>query len=488
METFIHLLDLIRFKNVVSPKILIERKKNREPKVSTTAVLDVSLNKEEEEVGDLTKETSEDFSLNLDLSKDLSTESTVPPPLPVENVPITVNHVKEKTIEKESKEVQTSFNNHNPTKEVQTSFIEPLKETPKKQSVKKKDSTPKENFPTASVSLEKPKKNISIDSEFSSTNTSKEERTVKRRKSLPTQPVKQGKKRMAIKRSEIENTDDCSTDEEGVEKIKAAKPISTKSFSEFTTQMNFETEQVPSPTIFGKKAELVDWDSLINSKKKEKKNFKMNESDNIKKLLFQEPSDIDTTFGDFLPAQENEKISRKRTYDEISAEGGEGDISKLLNALQKAFYVKTQKRLKLADEVSTKTAQAVQQKIEKLKEQRTAERNQIYENFSKASKEIEEKSAAQGRKLKASYQKFNTEISLQMKNHVELTNQLIQLKNEFQERLKQSLQKDEIEKVKLEKILDFDLSEMEKSLSEIERENSSVQRLADFIVSENIEI
>jgi hypothetical protein len=436
------------------------------------------VNKEE------TNETSEDVSLNLDLSKDLSVESNVqaPPLPPVQNVQITE---KEKTPEKETKEVQTSFNNHNPTKEVQTSFIEQLKETPKRQTVTKKDSTPKENFPTASVSLEKPKKNMSIDSEFSSTNTSKEERTVKRRKSLPAQPVKQGKKRMAIKRSEIENTDDCSTDEEPVEKIKTSKPIPMKSFSEFATQMNFESE-VPSPKIFGKKTELVDWDSLVNSKKKEKKNSKMNESDNIKKLLFQEPSDIDTTYGDFLPAQENEKVSRKRTYDEIA--DSEGDISKLLNALQKAFYVKTQKRLKLADEVSTKTAQVVQQKIEKLKEQRIAERNQIYENYSKASKEIEEKSAAQGRKLKASYQKFNAEISLQMKNHIELTSQLIQLKNECYEKIKQSIQKDEIEKVKLEKSLDADLSDMEKSLSDIERENSSVQRLADFIVSENIEI
>eukprot|EP01080_Neovahlkampfia_damariscottae_P010406 gene10406-2935_t len=478
--------DLLHFKNIVSPKILLERKKNRETKVSTAGVLNVSIQTQELEKNvELTEK--DDVSLN-EISVDLSA--------PNPDILVNSDFAEEKEVQKnvvlETKESQTSFDQHNISKQVQTSFLPkstektPKGKTPKKYSPKK-DVTPKENHPAGSVSLQKPKKNESTEYDYSPNSTKESLRSTNRRKTLPTQ-LPRGKK-MAIKRSKLPNTDDCSTeeDEEEVKITLKQKRKSTKyQEPELSKVFQTRTDDCVSPNLFEKKSALHDWDALVNSAKSENRTpNKFKSPGNIKKLLFPEPSDVDTTYGDFL--QEKEKTARKRNFENISEDEG-GDFSTIFAALQKAFYMKTQKRLKLADDVSAKTAESIKQKISALKESRVNERKQLYEQYLKESKEIQEKSAAQGRKLKASYQKFNAEISQQMKNHVDLANQLIKTKNSFQEKLKHSFEKDEFEKIKLEESLEEEISKMEKNLVSIEKDNTTVRRLTDFLVSENIEI
>ncbi|KAL9651052.1 hypothetical protein ABK040_012796 [Willaertia magna] len=228
------------------------------------------------------------------------------------------------------------------------------------------------------------------------------------------------------------------------------------------------------------------------------------------KQLFAEPSNIDTTFGGFnLDDDDDLEMSDNKDNEEEEDEGkskknkrnkknkllgkeekkekqgtkrklrniseSESDFSSEMTAMFAAIMKKQQEKKKRKIEACKKEKlQQIKKTIEETKLKRIQEREKIAKGYKEGIQIVEESMVSLAKKMKASYSKFQQEITNQYQRHQELNSKLKALREAYEEKISLLKTKDQTEMSLLEKKVKKQIAELQQSISEINSSSGDI--------------
>ncbi|KAL9646330.1 hypothetical protein ABK040_014482 [Willaertia magna] len=229
------------------------------------------------------------------------------------------------------------------------------------------------------------------------------------------------------------------------------------------------------------------------------------------KQLFAEPSNIDTTFGGFnLDDDDDLEMSDNKENEEEEEDEGkskknkrnkknkllgkeekkekqgikrklrnisesESDFSSEMTAMFAAIMKKQQEKKKRKIEACKKEKlQQIKKTIEETKLKRIQEREKIAKGYKEGIQIVEESMVSLAKKMKASYSKFQQEITNQYQRHQELNSKLKALREAYEEKISLLKTKDQTEMSLLEKKVKKQIAELQQSISEINSSSGDI--------------